>query len=400
MLEFKTAGESHGKGLITYIKGLPADISVDFGKINDKLALRQSGYGRGGRMEIEYDEIEVISGIRNGKTLGSPIVFMIENKDWENWKEIMKAKNITEESSNKKIKIKKDKQINEVDKRVTTPRPGHADLAGSMKYSFSDIRNISERASARETAARTAMGGMMECFLSYFDLEVVHYLKSIGGFSIPEPEISFEVIQKRVYNSSLSCYDKTKEKKIRQIIDCYKEKGDTLGGVLEIRTTPLPVGLGDHIHWDDKLDGKLAQALMSIPAVKGVEIGSAFTNSSLPGSEVHDEIYYNQEDRFYHKTNRAGGVEGGISNGNSLKLRIAMKPLPTLYQPLNSVDIETRQKVKASVERADVTALPAAGIVAESMVAFVLARELLEKFGGDNIKETMNNFNDYLDNIK
>jgi chorismate synthase len=291
------------------------------------------------------------------------------------------------------IKIKKDKKINEVKKKITIPRPGHADLAGLLKYGLSDIRNISERASARETAARTAMGGLMDCFLDYFNLEVGHYLKNIGDFCLSQPALTFRELKKRVYNSSLSCYDKGEEEKIKEMIDRYQTKGDTLGGVLEVITTPLPVGLGDHIHWDDKLDGKLAQGLMSIPAVKGVEIGPAFRNASLPGSKVHDEIYYDHKQKeFYHKTNRAGGVEGGISNGEPLRLRVAMKPLPTLYQPLNSVNIKSGERVEASIERSDVTALPAAGIVAESMVAFVLARELLEKFGGDNITETMNNF--------
>ena len=393
MLEFKTAGESHGKGLITYIKGLPADIEINYEKINRKLALRQGSYGRGGRMKIESDKIEVISGIRQGKTTGSPVTFYIKNKDWQNWKEIMGARQSNNSDGEDTIEIEKDDRIKEVKKKITIPRPGHADLAGVIKYSLSDIRNISERASARETAARTAMGGLIDCFLEYFGLDVIHYLKSLGDITISEPDLRFDLLKKRVYNSPLSCYDKDKEKTIKEKMDYYRQKGDTLGGTLEIVTTPLPIGLGDHILWNDRLDGKLAQALMSIPAIKGVEIGPAFENSTLPGSEVHDEIYYNNN--FHHKTNRAGGVEGGISNGNSLRLRIAMKPIPTLYQPLNSVDIETKEKVKASIERSDVTAVPAAGIVAESMVAFVLAKEILNKFGGDNVQETIKNYNNY-----
>ncbi len=397
MLDFKTAGESHGKGLIVIVEGLPADIEVDIDLINKKMLRRQGGYGRGGRMDIEEDQVEIFSGIRAGKTIGSPVSFLIHNDDWENWKEVMSPfeQDITVKEE---ISIKKDDRVKEISRKVTKPRPGHADLAGVIKYGLDDIRNILERASARETAARTAMGGLIDNLLRYFDIEIISHVLQVGKIEAESPDVSFAELKNRVINSPLHCYDSQKEQEMIAYIDKIKEKGDSLGGVIEIVTTPLPIGLGSHTEWRRKLDGKLAAALMSIPAIKGVEIGTAFKNSGKKGSEVHDEIYYSDQKGYYRKTNRAGGVEGGISNGEPLKLRMAMKPIPTLYQPLKSVDIKTKKPFTAGVERSDVTAVPAAGVVGEAMVSFVLGQVLIEKFGGDNIGEMLNNYEQFLDN--
>lgn len=398
MLDFRTAGESHGKGLLVIIEGLPAGVEIDQEKISTKMARRQGGYGRGGRMKIEKDKVEIFSGIRKGKTIGSPVGLIIYNKDWQNWKEIMSPFSKGDINGLDKVKINEDSRLDKVDKKVTRPRPGHADLPGVIKYNLEDIRNILERASARETAARTATGALIDNFLRYFSIEIISHVIQIGDVKAELPEVSFSELKNRVTDSPLHCYDQQKEEEMMRLIDESRQEGETLGGVIEIRTTPLPVGLGSHTQWNRKLDGKIARALMSIPAVKGVEIGPAFENATRPGSQVHDEIFYNQQRGFYRKTNRAGGLEGGISNGEPLVVRIAMKPIPTLYNPLNSVDIESKEKFKASVERSDVTAVPAAGVVGEAMLGFVLARELLEKFGGDHIDEILNNYRQFIEN--
>ncbi len=399
MLNFKTAGESHGKGLMAIIDGLPAGIEVSIDHINKQLARRQGGYGRGGRMKIEADQIEVMSGIRQGNTMGSPVSLIIANKDWDNWQEVMSVENnITdpEKSQNNEVIIKKDHKLKKIKKVVTRPRPGHADLAAAQKYNTKDIRNILERASARETAARVAVGGITDSLLAYFDIGIISHLIQLGEISSPVQDVTYSELKEIVENSPLHCYNKEKEKEMINYIDNVMDDGDTLGGIIEIRTSPLPVGLGSHTQWDRKLDGLIAQALMSIPAIKGVEIGPAFDNTTTPGSEVHDQIFYSEERGYYRKTNRAGGLEGGVTNGQPLVVRIAMKPIPTLYQPLQSVDIQTKEAFSASVERSDVTAVPAAGVVAEAMLSFVLAQALLEKFGGDSIDEIMNNYNNYL----
>ncbi len=403
MLNFKTAGESHGKGLMAIIDGLPAGIEVNIDHINKKLARRQGGYGRGGRMKIETDQVEVISGIRQGNTMGSPVSLIISNKDWDNWQEVMSVeKNIADSENpvNNEVIIKKDNKLKKIKKVVTRPRPGHADLAAAQKYNTKDIRNILERASARETAARVAVGGITDNLLAYFDIGIISHLIQLGEISSPVEDVSYKELKETVENSPLHCYNKEKEKEMIKYIDNVMDKGDTLGGIIEIRTSPLPVGLGSHTQWDRKLDGLIAQALMSIPAIKGVEIGPAFDNTTTPGSEVHDEIFYSEERGYYRKTNRAGGLEGGVTNGQSLVVRIAMKPIPTLYQPLQSVDLHTKEAFSASVERSDVTAVPAAGVVAEAMLSFVLAQALLEKFGGDSIEEIMSNYKNYLALIK
>ncbi|MFW5999664.1 MAG: chorismate synthase [Halanaerobiaceae bacterium] len=395
MLEFTTAGESHGKALLVIVEGLPAGIEIDFAHLNGKLARRQGGYGRGGRMDIEKDRIEIISGIRAGETTGSPVGMKINNRDWKNWKQVMSPfrEEIVEEAE---VEINRDKRVKKVERRVTRPRPGHADLAGVYKYGLGDIRSILERASARETAARTAAGGLLDSFLRYFDIEVISHVSELGGIEANLSEPGFQELKERVLESPLNCFDRESEERMKALIDEVREEGDSLGGVAEIVTTPLPVGLGSHTDWRQRLDGKLARALMSIPAIKGVEIGPAFANASRRGSEVHDEIYFSSETGFYHETNRAGGVEGGMTNGEPLRIRIAMKPIPTLYQPLSSVDIESGEPFKASVERSDVTAVPAAGVVGEAMVSFVLARSLREKFGGDNIRDVVASYNNYL----
>ncbi|MFW6287403.1 MAG: chorismate synthase [bacterium] len=398
MLDFKTAGESHGKGLIGIIDGLPAGIEIDFEHINAKLARRQGGYGRGGRMKIETDRIDIYSGVRKGITIGSPLSFLIQNKDWENWQEVMSPEKREEDSNEEIVKIKKDGRLKKIKRVVTRPRPGHADLSGAIKYQTDDIRNILERASARETAARTAVGGITDCFLSYFDIDIISHVIQIGEISssnIDNIDIDFDELKNAVINSPLHCYDKNKEEEMMKYIDSIKEKGDSLGGIIELRTTSLPVGLGSHTQWDRKLDAMISQALISIPAIKAVEIGNGFENATKIGSKVHDEIFYAKDRGYYRKTNRAGGIEGGMSNGEPLIIRIAMKPIPTLYQPLQSVDITTKEAFAASVERSDVTAVPAAGVVAESMLAFVLSRAILEKFGGDSIDEIMNNYRAY-----
>src|SRR5690554_3748962 len=399
MLDFKTAGESHGKGLMAIIDGLPSGIEIDLGVINDKLARRQGAYGRGGRMKIERDRVEIFSGVRNKKTMGSPVGLLIHNRDWENWKEVMSPEAISS-SELEEIIIKKDQRIRKIKKELTRPRPGHADLAGALKYNLKDIRNILERASARETAVRTAVGAFMDNFLKYFDIQIISHLLSLGRIRAEIPEgIDFYSLKARVLSSPLACFDQDTEKKMMEYIDLIKEEGDSLGGVIELRSNSLPVGLGSHTTWEKRLDGMLSQALMSIPAIKGVEIGSAFENAGKRGSEVHDEIYYSPERAYYRLSNRAGGLEGGMSNGQPLIIRLAMKPIPTLYKPLKSVDIKSKKAFAASVERSDVTAVPAAGVVAEAMVSFILSRALLEKFGGDSMEEIMNNYNNYLEMI-
>ncbi|MFW6035237.1 MAG: chorismate synthase [Halothermotrichaceae bacterium] len=399
MVEFLTAGESHGKGLMIIVNNIPAGVEVNIEYINSKLARRQGGYGRGGRMKIETDQVEIISGIRNNKTLGSPVGFIIYNKDWENWQKVMSAEKINKNIGDM-VEIKKDSKIKKIARTVTKPRPGHADLSGTIKYNHNDIRNILERASARETAARVAVGGLMDNFLDYFNIDIISHVIQLGEIKSASPDIAFDKLKSNVLHSKLGCFDSDKEEKMVKYIDDIKDRGDSLGGIIEIRTTKLPVGLGTHVQWKDRIDGLLAQALMSIPAVKGVEIGSAFSNSGKTGSNVHDEIYYDKENGYYRKTNRAGGVEGGMTNGEPLVVRMAMKPIPTLYKPLNSVDIKSKKPFKAGVERSDVTAVTAAGVVGEAMVSFVLAQALLNKFGGDSISEIMNNYNDYIKNYK
>ncbi|HCD09527.1 MAG TPA: chorismate synthase, partial [Thermoanaerobacter sp.] len=340
---------SHGEALIAVIEGLPSNLLIDEEFINKELKRRQGGYGRGGRMAIEEDKVHVLSGIRNGKTIGSPLTLEIINKDYENWK-------------NKKTP------------EVTRPRPGHADLAGAIKYNQRDLRNILERSSARETAARVAVGSVAKLLLKELDIYVKSKVLEIGGVKA--------------------------EEKWRRTIDEAKSKGDTLGGIIEIVIEGVPVGLGSHVQWDRKLDALLAYHVMSVQAIKAVEIGLGFEAARKPGSLVHDEIYYDEERGFYRKTNNAGGIEGGISNGSPIVIKAAMKPIPTLLKPLTSIDINTKEEVKAAYERSDVTAVEAAACVLEAVCAWVIADECLKKFGGDSIEELKKNYDAYLEYVK
>ncbi len=344
-LRFITAGESHGQLLSAILEGIPAGVKINLENVNADLYRRQQGYGRGGRMKIESDKVEIVSGVRFGETLGSPITLIVKNRDWENWQKKMSI--FGEENGEK----------------VTAVRPGHADLTGVLKYNRSDARDILERSSARETTMRVAVGGICKEFLKACKINIASRVVKIGGV--------------------IDDYELMKLK-----IDEAKSKGDTLGGVFEITIKGVPVGLGSHIQWDKKLDAKLAMAMMSIQAIKGVEIGAGFECANLFGSQVHDEIFYDEDNRkFYRKTNRAGGIEGGMSNGEDIIIRAVMKPIPTLMTPLKTVDIETKQQVLASKERSDTCAVEAATVVGESMAAFVIAQALLEKFGGDCLSD-------------
>jgi chorismate synthase len=351
------------------LEGIPAGLPLTKAEIDRDLARRQQGFGRGGRMAIEKDSVEIISGLRRGFTLGTPVGLLVRNRDWENWKEVMASEPGGPEA-----------------RPVTTPRPGHADLSGALKFGFRDIRNVIERASARETAARVAAAAIVRKLLLTFGINLYSRVVQIGTvcdhieFHPPE---GCEVIE----NSRLRCLSAAAEAKMVDLINQAKENGDTLGGVFEVKATGLPVGLGTYTQWDIRLDGLLAQALMSIPGVKGVEIGEGFRLASLFGSKAHDEIFYGPEKGFYRKTNRAGGLEAGITNGQPLVIRAAMKPISTLGQPLTTVDIISRKPAAAIKERSDVCAVPAAGIVGEGMAAFALADAFLEKFGGDSIAE-------------
>ncbi|MEE9261470.1 MAG: chorismate synthase [Dehalococcoidia bacterium] len=379
MFRFLTAGESHGKGLIAIVEGVPAGLLLSEEYIAKDMARRQKGYGRGGRMKIEQDRAEIISGVRHGLTLGSPISMSIQNKDWENWKDAMSITPIEGEVE-----------------RVTRLRPGHADMAGALKYNQQDVRNVLERASARETAARVAVGAVARRFLEEFGVEIHSHTVALGQHGVEETE---EINWDRVEESPMRCHDPEMEKLMIAAVDQAKEAGDTVGGVFEVVATGVPVGLGSYVHWDRKLDGRIAQALLSINAMKGVEMGRGFASTRLPGSQVQDVIEpfdSASERRWRHQTNRAGGIEGGMSNGEPIVVRVAVKPISTLGKPLPSVDLVTGEKVQAHYERSDVCQVPSAGVVGEAMLAIVLADAFLEKFGGDHIEENHRNYEVYL----
>jgi chorismate synthase len=390
MLRYLTAGESHGPQLTAILEGVPADLELAEELINADLARRQSGYGRGGRMKIEKDTAEILSGVRWGKTIGSPITLGIKNRDWINWQEKMSP-----------LEIHRDDKI-----RVTRSRPGHADLAGALKYKQHDVRNILERSSARETAVRVAVGSVAKAFLTRFGITVWGFVAELGGIKADRPNLSVQALQELAVKSDLFTFDCDAELEMKTLIDTMKDAGDTLGGIVEVVVSGVPVGLGSHVQWDRKLDARLAMAVMSIQAIKGVEIGLGFESARSPGSKVHDAIYYDssrislgESTGFYRKTNNAGGIEGGISNGEEITVRAAMKPIPTLYTPLKSVDIVTKEPFEAAVERSDVCAVPAASVVAEAVVAIEIANAFMEKFGGDSMDEIWHNyegFNDYL----
>lgn len=380
MFRYLTAGESHGRALTAIIEGLPAGLSLDEEYIAHDLARRQGGYGRSARMEIEQDRAEILSGVRHGLTIGSPISLLIRNRDWENWKEIMAIATTETESE-----------------KVTRLRPGHADLAGTIKYGLDDIRPILERASARETAARVAVGAVARRLLKEFGIEIHSHTIAIGGV-YAKNEGSGKIDWDNVEKSPVRCSEAETEKKMMAVIDKAKADGDTLGGVFQVVATGVPIGLGSHVHWDRRLGGKIAQAIMSINAVKGVEIGAGFSLANLPGSQSHD-IIERAGRKWHHETNRAGGIEGGITNGEPVVVKAVVKAIPTLAKPLPSVDLKTGESVVAHVERSDVCVVPAAGVIGESMLAIVLADAVLEKFGGDHIKETLRNYKSYLGEI-
>ncbi len=382
--KFTTAGESHGKALVAIVEGVPSGLEIDIARIDHELWRRQQGYGRGGRMKIETDTIEVISGIRHGKTLGSPIALTIANDDYVHWEDVMSAAPIDEEPKNPRT--------------VTRPRPGHADLAGGQKYGARDLRNILERASARETAARVACGAIAKQLLAAFGIEIKSHVIKLGHVQIVPLWRTWEEIAAIPLDSPLNCSDATSQKEMIKLIDDTKPAGDTLGGIFEVVAHGVPVGLGSHTSWEDKLDGRIARAIMSIHAVKAVELGTAIANAALPGSQVHDEIFHDGTN-FTRKTNRAGGLEGGITNGEEVRVRGHMKPISTLRRPLHSVDIDTKAEDLAAFERSDITAVPAAGVIGEAMLAVVLANEMREKFGGDSIEEMNRNFAAYADSL-
>lgn len=385
---FITAGESHGKGLVAIIEGLPAGLPIDAAFINRELWRRQQGYGRGGRMKIESDEVEIISGVRHGKTLGSPVSVLIHNFDFENWEDVM-ASEPREFADEKRAR------------KLTRPRPGHTDLAGGLKYYTHDLRDILERASARETAARVAVGAFAKLLLKEIGIEVSSHTAMIGGVPDEPIKATWAQISTIPDDSALRCTNKEAEQKMIALIDATKEAKDTLGGIFEVVAHNVVAGLGSHTQWNRKIDGRLAQAIMCIPAVKAVEIGAGVQVSRSTGSQVHDEIGYNETSRrFTRPTNRAGGIEGGITNGEDLRLRGHLKPISTLRQPLASVDVVSKQESAAAFERSDIVAVPAAGVIGEAMVAIVLADAAREKFGGDSLGEMTRNFEGYLDQLR
>lgn len=392
MIRFLTAGESHGKSLMTIVEGFPANIPINAEYIDAQLARRQMGYGRGGRMKIENDRVEIQSGVRFGLTLGSPIGMLIQNKDWENWIDLMSV----------------DGNRGMIEK-ISVPRPGHADLTGTTKYNFDDIRNSIERSSARETAARVAACSVARKFLEVFGIRIGSFVESIGGVYgsknyfeelIQHPKINFNALSLslKADKSCVRVFEKVHEEKIINRIKLAKKKGDTLGGTFIVAVSGLPAGLGSFMHYDKRIDAALASAMLSINAVKGVEIGNAFSNAEKFGSFAHDEIII-RENKFWRKSNRAGGVEGGITTGLPLLLRGAMKPIATLMSPIETINLKTMKKISARRERSDFVAVPACAVIAETMTAWVVADFFLQKFGGDSIEETKNNFSGYAKNL-
>ncbi|MFQ5479928.1 MAG: chorismate synthase [Thermodesulfobacteriota bacterium] len=394
MLRYLNAGESHGKNLTAILEGLPAGLRLGSAFIDRELKRRQGGYGRGGRMAIESDRVDVTSGLRGGFTLGSPLTMVINNRDWENWQGVMGP----------------DGPLKGINTKVLTePRPGHADLAGGLKYGHRDLRNILERSSARETATRVAVGAAARRLLEEFGINVYSWVETLGGVSWKAPKkLDPKKLFEKAERSVVRCPGCTTTEKMKKRIDEAKAAGDSLGGVYKVAVTGVPPGLGSHVQWDRKLDGRLAGSLMSIQAMKGVEVGLGFEDGFRPGSEVHDEIFFRKPEKntppyfwpenhpYYRRTNNAGGIEGGTSNGETILLRAVMKPIPTLYKPLRSVDILTGKTIKAGVERSDICALPAATVVAEAVVAFTIACAFLEKFGGDSMSEIKRNVTSYI----
>lgn len=388
MLRFETAGESHGECLVATLTGLPAGIPVSLDVINRELWRRQQGFGRGGRMKIETDRAEIVSGVRHSRTIGSPIAILIRNKDWKNWTEALPVEDFDHSAA--------------AYKRVDRPRPGHADLPGAIKYNFEDARYILERASARETTARVAAGALAKTFLAQFEIGVLSHVIAVGEARLQRTAAWEELVSlSRKDEVLLGCVDPEAEARMKEAVDHAYRTGDTVGGVFEVVAHGLPPGLGSHITWDTRLDGRLAQAIVSIQAVKGVEIGFAAEGAAAYGSQVQDTIHYDKGERAFQRgANRAGGIEGGMSNGQDIIVRGLLKPISTLRRPLESVDLPTRDPALAAYERSDVAVVPAAGVIGEAMVALVLAQAFLEKFGGDSLGETRRNYEGYLQQVK
>jgi len=390
MLTFRTAGESHGQALVAIVEGMPAHLLIDFDFIDNELRRRQGGYGRAGRMKIERDQVQILSGVRHGRTIGSPIAMLIDNKDWANWTETM---SVRESAASEEAGTRR---------RVTRPRPGHTDLAGSLKFDHTDARNILERSSARETAARVAAGAVAKIFLKSFDIEILSHTRSIGTVRLPgDFSVTWAQLEAIRNDDVARCVIReTADQMVAEIQKAQKD-GDTIGGTFEIVAKGIPNGLGSHTAWDTRLDGKLAQAVMSINAVKAVEIGDGVRIAHTPGSSAHDEIAYDgAKKRFYRLTNRAGGIEGGISNGEEIRVVGYLKPIPTLKKALQSVDMITKEPFLAQHERSDTCTVPAAGVIGESMVALILAQAVLDKFGGDSMAETLRNYHGYVEQLR
>ncbi|HTS65141.1 MAG TPA: chorismate synthase [Candidatus Acidoferrales bacterium] len=388
MLRFETAGESHGECLVATLQGLPAGIPISLEAVNRDLWRRQQGYGRGGRMKIETDSAEIVAGVRHSRTIGSPVAILIRNNDWKNWTEALPVEDVAGGEDKRRP--------------VTRPRPGHADLAGVIKYGFHDARYILERASARETAARVAVGAMAKALLGEFGIRVLSHVVAAGSVRLQRPVVWEELVELSKRDEVLlGCVDPATEARMKGVVDEAYRTGDTVGGVFEVVAHGVPVGLGSHAAWDTRLDGRLAQAIVSMQAVKGVEVGFAAEGAASFGSKVQDTIHYDKDaHRFTRGANRAGGLEGGMTNGQDILVRGMLKPISTLRRPLESVDLVTREPAAAAYERSDVCVLPAAGVIGEAMVAIVLAQAFLEKFGGDSLGETQHNFEGYLEYVR
>ncbi|PZE21944.1 chorismate synthase [Paenibacillus xerothermodurans] len=385
-MRYLTAGETHGPQLTGIIEGFPSNVTIDFEEVNFQLARRQKGYGRGRRMQIEKDTAKFVGGVRHGKTTGAPIALLVENNDWKHWTSVMNIEPIEGNDETKR--------------RVNRPRPGHADLNGGLKYNQKDLRNILERSSARETTMRVATGAVARQLLAAFGIKVAGQVIRIGDVAVQRKEMPMDELIRITEESPLRVTDKDAEARMISAIDAAKEDGDTLGGIVECIIEGVPVGLGSHVQWDRKLDGRIAQAVLSIQAFKGCEIGIGFEAAELRGSKVHDEIMYEEGRGFYRSTNRAGGLEGGMTTGEPIVVRGVMKPISTLYKALQSVDIDSKEAFTAQVERSDTCAVPAAGVILENVVAWEVANAFLEKFGGDSIEEIRRNYESYLEQVK
>ncbi|HTP31579.1 MAG TPA: chorismate synthase [Candidatus Acidoferrales bacterium] len=388
MLRFETAGESHGECLVATLQGLPAGIPISLDAVNRDLWRRQQGYGRGGRMKIETDRAEIVAGVRHSRTIGSPVAIIIRNKDWQNWTEALAVEDVAGGEDKRRP--------------VTRPRPGHADLAGAIKYGFHDARYILERASARETTARVAVGAIAKALLAEFGIQVLSHVIAVGPVRLARAAGWEELVElSRRDEILLACVDGPTESRMKEVVDQAYRTGDTVGGVFEVIAHGAPIGLGSHVTWDTRLDGRLAQAIVSMQAVKGVEVGFAVEGASSFGSKVQDTIHYDKEaHRFTRGANRAGGLEGGMTNGQDILVRGMLKPISTLRRPLESVDLVTHDPAAAAYERSDVCVVPAAGVIGEAMVAIVLAQAFLEKFGGDSLGEMQHNFEGYMEYVR